>query len=91
MILAERAARASDAALIAHLELEIQKLRRTLYGPSSERKARLLDQLELQLEELAAAATEDRRGRDRMGHLDTLPQSRLRACYGRPRYGPRLP
>lgn len=59
MILAERAARASDAALIAHLELEIEKLRRTLYGPSSERKARLLDQLELQLEELAAAATED--------------------------------
>jgi transposase len=59
MILAERAARASDAALIAHLELEIEKLKRTLYGSSSERKARLLDQLELQLEELAAAATED--------------------------------
>jgi len=66
MIIAERAARmeaeaerSSDAALIAHLKLEIEKLRRTLYGPSSERKARLLDQLELRLEELEAAATED--------------------------------
>jgi transposase len=66
MILAERAARmeaeaerSSDAALIAHLKLEIEKLRRTLYGSSSERKTRLLDQMELQLEELEAAATED--------------------------------
>ena len=46
-------------ALIAHLKLEIEKLRRTLYGSRSERSARLLDQLELQLEELEAAATED--------------------------------
>jgi transposase len=45
-------------ALIAHLNLEIEKLRRTLYGSRSERKARLLDQMELQLEELEAAATE---------------------------------
>ena len=66
MILVERAARmeaeaerSSDAALIAHLKLEIEKLRRTLYGSSSERKTRLLDQMELQLEELEAAATED--------------------------------
>jgi hypothetical protein len=66
MILAERAARleaeaerSSGAALIAHLKLEIEKLRRTLYGSSSERKTRLLDQMELQLEELEAAATED--------------------------------
>jgi len=46
-------------ALIAHLKLEIEKLRRTLYGSRSERSARLLDQLELQLEELKAAATVD--------------------------------
>jgi len=49
----------SHEALIAHLKLEIEKLRRTIYGPHAERKARLLDQLELQLEELEAAATED--------------------------------
>ncbi|WP_342363427.1 IS66 family transposase [Terrarubrum flagellatum] len=46
-------------ALIAYLKLEIEKLRRTIYGTRSERSARLLDQLELQLEELEAAATED--------------------------------
>ena len=46
-------------ALIAHLKLEIEKLRRQLYGSRSERKARLLEQMELQLEELEATATED--------------------------------
>jgi len=73
MILAERTARAeaeavaaraqavnaSTEALIAHLKLEIEKLRRALYGSHSERKARLLEQMELQLEDLEAAATED--------------------------------
>ena len=49
----------STEALIAHLKLEIEKLRRALFGSRSERKARLLEQMELQLEELEAAATED--------------------------------
>src|ERR1700679_70268 len=48
-----------DHALIVHLKLQIEKLKRELYGPRSERTARLLDQLELQLEELETAATED--------------------------------
>jgi hypothetical protein len=43
-------------ALIAHLKLEIEKLRCEIYGT---RKARLLEQMELQLEDLEAAATED--------------------------------
>lgn len=51
--------RSSNEALIAHLKLEIEKLRRQLYGQRSERKERLLDQLELQLEEAEASATED--------------------------------
>lgn len=73
MIMAERAARieaeanaaraqavnSSTEALIAHLKLEIEKLRRELYGSRSERKARLLEQMELQLEDLEASATED--------------------------------
>jgi transposase len=51
---------ASDAAaVIAQLKLEIAQLRRELFGQRSERKARLLDQLELQLEELEATAVED--------------------------------
>jgi transposase len=41
------------------MKLEIEKLRRALHGHGSERKARLLEQMELQLEELEAAATED--------------------------------
>jgi transposase len=49
----------SADAMIAHLKLEIEKLRRQLYGVRSEHKARLLDQMELQLEELEAGATED--------------------------------
>ena len=50
---------AQGRALIAHLNLEIEKLRRTIYGPRSERTVRLLDQLELQLEEAEADARED--------------------------------
>ena len=46
-------------ALISHYKLEIEKLRRQLYGTRSERTARLLEQMELQLEELEATATED--------------------------------
>jgi transposase len=49
----------STEALISHLKLEIEKLRRALYGHRSERKAQLLEQMELQLEELEATATED--------------------------------
>jgi transposase len=69
MILAERAARLeaeaklanarAEAALIAYYKLEIEKLRRALYGTRSERKARLLEQMELALEELEATATEE--------------------------------
>ena len=69
MILAERAARfeaeaklanaRAEAALITYYKLEIEKLRRQLYGTRSERKARLLEQMELALEELEATATED--------------------------------
>ena len=50
----------SDAeAEIAFLKLTIEKLRREFFGQRSERKQRLLDQLELQLDELEASATED--------------------------------
>jgi transposase len=69
MILAERTARLeaeaklanarAEVALIATYKLEIEKLRRQLYGTRSERKARLLEQMELELEELEATATQD--------------------------------
>src|SRR5471030_2342524 len=56
---AARAQQSDDQALIAHLKLQIEKLNRDRYGPRSERTARLLDQLELTLEELEASATQD--------------------------------
>jgi len=50
-----KAKASEDQALIVHLKLEIEKLKRTIYGPRSERTARLLlDQMELRLEELEA-------------------------------------
>ena len=55
---AQAAASGADA-LMARLKLEIEKLRRTLYGVRSERKQRLLDQLEMQLEDVEADATAD--------------------------------
>jgi transposase len=62
---AERAARQSAEAratgaeaMIAHLKLLIAKLQRDRFGPTSERSRRLLDQLELQLEELEADTAE---------------------------------
>jgi transposase len=62
-VAASAKAEAADAkaaeALISYLKLEIEKLRRRIYGSRSERKARLLEQMELQLEELEATATED--------------------------------
>ena len=54
-----RAVVSSSEALISALKLEIAKLKREQYGTRSERSARLIDQLELQLEELEATATED--------------------------------
>jgi transposase len=53
-------ARASGAeAMVAHLKLLIAKMKRDRFGQSSERGQRLLDQMELQLEELEASAAED--------------------------------
>src|SRR3954451_7532881 len=56
---AAQAKGADDQVLIAHLQLQIEKLRRTIFGQRSERSERLLDQLELQLEEAEASATAD--------------------------------
>ena len=49
----------ASEAMISHLKLELAKLRREQFGQRSERRARLIEQLELQLEELEAAATDD--------------------------------
>jgi transposase len=56
---AARAQLAEHQAVIAALKLQIDKYTRDRYGPRSERIVRLLDQLELQLEEAESSATED--------------------------------
>lgn len=53
-----RAVVSASEAMIKHRKLEIAKLRREHCGHNSERRARLIDQMELQLEELEAAAAE---------------------------------
>jgi transposase len=54
-----KAMRSEDLALIAHQKLRIAKLERQVYGPRSERSARLIDQMELTFEEAEATATAD--------------------------------
>ena len=54
-----RARESATEAMIAHLKLQIAKLRREQYGASAERSRRLLDQMELQLEDLEVDAAED--------------------------------
>ena len=58
-LLETRAKLAGAETLIEHLQLVIAKLKRQMFGPRSERTERLIDQMELELEELAAAAGED--------------------------------
>jgi transposase len=56
----EAEARASGAgAMVAHLKLVIARLKHDRFGASSERGRKPLDQMELQLEELEAAASKD--------------------------------
>ena len=64
-LLAERSARlesearaAGAEAMVAHLKLLIAKLKHDRFGASSERGRKLLDQLEMQLEDLETAAGE---------------------------------
>jgi transposase len=105
MILAERAARvtaqadaanaravlSSSEALIAHLRLEIEKLRRSIFGSSSERKARLLEQMELQLEDLEATATEDELAAQGAAGQDQQTQTLRHKRPARKPFPPHLP
>jgi transposase len=105
MILAERAARLQAEAiaaqaqaansitesLIAHLKLEIEKLRRVLYGSRSERKTRLLEQMELALEELEAAASEDEVAAERAARRTATAASVQRKPASRKPFPAHLP
>ena len=79
-----QAVQSSSDALIAHLKLEIEKLRRHIYGHRSERKSRLLDQLELQLEELEAAASEDEQASQRASQSTSVAPHRRKRPARKP-------
>ena len=83
--LASAKAKASDdAALIAHQKLQIEKLKRELYGPRSERTSRILEQMELTFEELESTASEDEIAAERAtAKTTTVPAYRRKRPHGR--------
>ncbi|GJE55562.1 IS66 family transposase [Methylobacterium thuringiense] len=86
-----KAAASSTEAMIAHLKLMIEKLRRELYGQRSERTARLIDQMELQLEELEAKATEDELSAEAAALQASLPAPAPRRRPSRKPFPEHLP
>jgi len=90
-VAAALAQQSSDRALIAHLKLQIEKLARDRFGPRSERTARLLDQMELQLEELEASATEDELAAERAAAKTTHVASFTRTRPARRPFPEHLP
>jgi transposase len=86
-----RAEASSAEALIAHLRLTIEKLKRDLFGPRNERKARLLDQMELALEELEAAATEDELAAEKAAEASTQVRAFTRRRPARQPFPAHLP
>ncbi|WP_456316256.1 IS66 family transposase [Teichococcus oryzae] len=84
-------ARATGAeAMITHLKLVIAKLRHDKFGASSERGRKLLDQLELELGELVAAAAEDAaRAENQAGTRPGAPPPRRPARGPLPAHLPR--
>ena len=90
--LVQSQSRESNAeALIAHLRLTIEKMRREVYGQRSERSARLLDQMELELEELEAAASEDELAAERAAATGTTVGSFTRKKPSRKPFPEHLP
>jgi transposase len=80
--LVQSRSRESNAeALIAHLRLTIAKMRREVYGQRSERSARLLDQMEFELEELEAAASEDELAAESLTQNDARGFKALRGVW----------
>ena len=85
-------AKASDAeAQIASLKLMIEKLRRALYGSRSERKERLLNQLELALDELEASAAEDEKAAEKAAAKTTEVKGFVRRKPSRKPFPDHLP
>ena len=90
--LAASQARVSAAeAQIASLTLMIEKLRRALYGQRSERKERLLNQLELALDDLTADAGEDDLAAEKAAAATTEVKGFVRRAPSRKPFPEHLP
>jgi transposase len=87
----ERARRTEDQSLISHLKLTIAKMQRERFGARSERSARLLNQIELQLEELEASVTEDDLAAERAGARTITVSSFMRKKPARKPFPAHLP
>jgi transposase len=81
-----KARETSAEAMILQLRLAVEKMRRELYGQRSERGARLLDQMELELEEIEATTSEDGLAAERAVAQTgaTAPASRRKGPSRRP-------
>ena len=91
-VAAVRAEQSDEQAFILHLQLEIEKLKRRLFGPKAERTTRLLlDQMELQLEELEASATEDELAAERAAAKTTTVSAFSRKRPSRQPFPAHLP
>src|ERR1700676_5339504 len=82
---------AEDQALIAAQKLRIAKLERQVYGQRSERSARLIEQLSLEFEELAASATEDELAAEKANAKTTNVRSFTRRSTERNTFPEHLP
>ena len=86
-----RAKASEDGALIAQQKLRIAKLERQIYGQRSERSSRLIDQLALTFEELAADATEDELAAERAVARTTTVRGFIRKRAERQTFPEHLP
>jgi len=75
----------------ADLELQNEKMRCALHGPSSERSRRLIDQMELEFEELEATATENEIAAQRAAAKTTTVEAFTRKRQTRREFPPDLP
>jgi transposase len=66
--------------MVAHYKLLIARLKHKQCGQSSERSRKLLDQLELQLEELATSAAEDEAAAEPANGTSVHPFTRKSRC-----------
>jgi hypothetical protein len=88
MVLASRAREQSAEALLLHMRLEILRLRRAQFGQKSERGARLVEQMELSLEDIEGDIAEDVAPADAKSGADDATSQVAAHTRRQPKRGP---